>query len=276
LFGGFFYDFFGLDFEFFQYDQSLNISEGVVLVNEYKALESWSDFLNFYTIGVSGKRYSFFVYQSFGDYQLLTDIFLLFLKFYNSSVSLCYISHEYGYNSYCEFFGADELLFDQLIKDIDYPCRKVNFFEPLQPTTEFLQIESDLNKIISDQGFYSIIQLDHFVDLSKQMRGTSRDQADWLVSMIPEMQARASLPSEDTFTQALQVRNLFVALAREMIYDKRWVNQLNGLKPLWTKEYAVIQMSSHNRQSSDGSLIMILKVFFDADGLLNDLSCHTN
>lgn len=153
------------------------------------------------------------------------------------------------------------------------PYRKVNFFEPLPATAAFLAIELELTQILQNRGFQSAIKPDVFVDITQHMCITSDKSAEWLLSIIPEMQARASLPSEDTFTQALQVRNLFVALAREMIYDKRWVNQLNGLKPLWTKEHAVIQMSSHNQQSSDGSLPMILKVFFDPDGLLNDLSC---
>ncbi len=272
IFDGFCRGFLGLKSDFFRYDDALNIADSVMLLNENTAVASWSEFVKYYTMGVNGQQYSCFMYHAHDYYQALAGVLLLLLKIYKPNLSLYYFTDDYGYYDY-EFFGADELLFDQLIAELDFPCRKVKFFEPLQPTTEFLQIESELNKIISDQGFYSMIQPDDFIDLSKKMRGISRDQADWLVSMIPEMQAQASLPSEDIFAQALNVRNLFVALAREMIYDKRFANQLNGRKPLWTKEHAITQISKRYEQPSDWSLAMILNVFFDPDGLVSDFKC---
>jgi hypothetical protein len=273
IFDGFCRNFLGMKSEFFRYDDTLNVAAGVVLLtNKKMVVESWSEFVQYYTMGVNGQQYSCFMYHAHDYHQALAGVLLLLLKIYKPNLSLYYFTDDYGYYDY-EFFGADELLFDQLIAELDFPCRKVKFFEPFHPTTEFLNIELELNQIMTDQGFQSKIRPDHFIDISKKMRGISRDQADWLVSMIPEMQAQASLPSEDIFAQALNVRNLFVALAREMIYDKRFANQLNGRKPLWTKEHAITQISKRYEQPSDWSLAMILNVFFDPDGLVSDFKC---
>lgn len=276
IFGCFCQNFLELESDFFNYADALDFSDAVIQLNSSRPLVSWSDFTEYYKMGVAGKTYSAFIYQASGEcyYEALTSVFSLVLKQHKPHLALYYFPEDYGrYDDSYDFFSVNEQLFDQLIEEIGLPYRKVQFFEPLQPTTEFLNIETEFNQIMTDQGFQSKIQPDHFVDLSKQMRGISRDQATWLVSMIPEMQAQASLPSEDIFAQALNVRNLFVALAREMIYDKRFANQLNGRKPLWTKEHAITQISKRYEQPSDWSLAMILNVFFDPDGLVSDFKC---
>jgi len=271
-------DFLDVKSDFFNYADGLDFSDAVVRLNSSKPRSSWSNFTRYYKMGVAGKTYSAFIYTASGEYyETLASVFSLVLKQHNPHLALYYFPEDYGrYDDSYDFFSANEQLFDQLIEEIGLPYRKVKFFEPLPATAAFLAIEPELTQILQDRGFQSAIKPDVVVDITQHMCRTSAKSAEWLVSMIPEMQAWASLPSADAFAQALHVRNLFVALAREMIYDKGFANQLNGLKPLWTKEHAVIQMSSHDQQSSDGSLLAILEVFFAPDGLLNDLNCNLN
>lgn len=268
-------DFLDLESDFFNHADGLDFSDAVIQLNSSRPLISWSDFTEYYKIGVAGKTYSAFIYQASGEcyYEALASLFALVLKEYKPHLALYYFPEDYGrYDDSYDFFSANEQLFDRLIEEIGLPCRKVQFFEPPQ-TAEFLNIEPEFNQIMTDQGFQSKIRPDHFVDISKQMRVSSKEQTEWLVSMIPEMQAQASLPCEDAFAQALNVRNLFVALAREMIYDKRWVNQLYERKPLWTKEHAITQMSKREQHPSHWSRAMILEVFFDPEGLIHDFKC---
>lgn len=188
--------------------------------------------------------YRFFIYDFMGrdsvNHLSFLTVFNQILKRFNSDKAI------YRLEGAEDFFGENEVYFsvnqekfDNLNQTLNIPCIKPIFFIPEAKSPQFLAIEFEFKQIVKAGGFIKASGFlssfnKVFVKIPEPQSLVSSHAQKWLISMINEMRSRA-LPlrkHDDFFEHAINIRNLFVSLALNMIWDCGVVNELKKKHPL--------------------------------------------
>ncbi len=133
------------------------------------------------------------------------------------------------------YFEAHPEKFDKLNEILQTPCENIaNFFIPEAKTTAFLNIEAQYKQIIANNGFISVLN-QNFIAIPEIQSQTTGKSKEWLIHMIDEMrhQALNHLVQDDFTQKAIDIRNLFISLALNMVADYCVANNLKKQFPLW-------------------------------------------
>lgn len=190
------------------------------------------------------KYYTFFIYDFMGrdwvNFPSFISVFHQILKYFNINKAVYQLKDTEGFGRDDVFFSAHPEKFEQVNQILGIECIEPIFFIPEAKSAQFLFIESEFNKIVKAGGFVKagglILSLNRkLVEIPKPQSLVSKDAQKWLISMIDEMRSRAlsSLRHKDFSQQAIDIRNLFISLALNMIADFCVANQLKKKHPLW-------------------------------------------
>lgn len=124
-----------------------------------------------------------------------------------------------------------------------------NFFIPETKSSEFLKIEPEYKQIISNGGFISYIN-QSFIIIPNPQSLLTKQAKDWLINMIDEMRQRAiKYLSQDNFIEyAINIRNLFISLAWNIIGDCCVANELKGKFPLCQNNHAQAEIFNQQQR----------------------------
>lgn len=196
--------------------------------------------------------YSFFIYKSMGQYwtnnRSFLSVFNDILKYFHFNHAIYELETDQRELSY---FSAHAEKFDQLNQILKLPCIKPEFFTPEAKSPEFLMVEAEYKRIISNGGFSSYID-QNFIDIPKPHSRVSDEARKWLLSMQDEMKKRAfnylEYSDENFIKQVIYIHNLFVALAIKMVYDPARMNNVKQQKPfLQAQHYRSVGLDQQQR-----------------------------
>jgi hypothetical protein len=195
--------------------------------------------IDYFYFKCNEQYYRFFIYnhREWVNNKSFLEVFNKILKHFNSDRAV------YELEGTDDLFGRDKVYFsvnpdkfDPINQIINIPCVKPTFFIPEAKSLQFLAIENQFKNIIEVCGFISKLN-QMFIEIPSPQAVGSKDAQKWLISMIGEMRSQALvfLLHEDFFEQAIDIRNLFISLALNMIGDYCVANQLKGKNPLWER-----------------------------------------
>ncbi|MDM1020847.1 hypothetical protein QSV37_11135 [Acinetobacter sp. VNK23] len=243
--------------EWLDEDSSINpdtlTKEQLINFNQIDPNLEWKYF-NKNTFKLHEQYYQFFIYSTMGEYwtenRSFLSIFNNILKYFHSNLSIYCLEADYWNRDYV-YFSAHAEKFDQLNQILKLPCIKPEFFTPEAKSPEFLMVEAEYKRIISNGGFSSYID-QHFIEIPKPHSKVSDEARKWLLSMQDEMKKRAfnylEYSDENFIKQVIYIHNLFVALAINMVYDPARMNNVKQQKPfLQAQHYRSVGLDQQQR-----------------------------
>lgn len=239
------------------------LPENIIHINQVNPDLEWKN-INYFTFKNNDQYYRFFIYDYWDNEPSFLAIFNHILKRFGSNkavYSLGEMDDYYGGDSV--YFSADAVKFDQLNQILNIPCIPSTFFIPEAKSPAFLKIESEYKLIIQQGSFLSSLT-QSFVSIPKPQSLVSKDAEQWLASMDNEMRSRASsfLSHQDFLQQALNVRNLFISIALNLIYDLCVANELKKKFPLKQTDSYTTQNLTHSQ---------LLSLIFDQQDIISHL-----
>lgn len=246
-----------------EYDSEDISPENIIHINHVNPDLEWPR-INYFTFKTNDQYYRFFIYDYWYNESSFLAIFNHMLKWFGSNkavYSLDEMDDYYGGDSV--YFSADADKFDKLNQILNIPCIPSIFFIPETTSHAFLKIESEYKQIIQQGGFLSSLT-QSFVSIPKPQSLVSKDAEQWLASMDNEMRSRASsfLSHQDFLQQALNVRNLFISIALNLIYDLCVANELKKKFPLKQTDSYTTQNLTHSQ---------LLSLIFDQQDIISHL-----
>ena len=171
----------------------------------------------------------------------------------------------FGYDFVC--FSAHRQKFEECSLSGLIPYHSPRFFTRISKSLAFLDIQDEFQSIVQAGGFSSAIDGD-FIAIPKYPLITSKEAQAWLLSMIDEMVSRThkqSLEISNQVEQAVNVRNLFVSLALNMII--RYPAMVESLK----RKYPLLQKTDFSADSCNLQSAQVLDRIFDKEALSMNL-----
>lgn len=246
-------------------------SDQIIHFNQVNPQLEWQSIKDFY-FQYNEKYYHFFIYAFMGrdwvNQPSIMAVFHQILQHFNITNKVIYsLGDNEGRDGNEIYFAAHPEKFDELNKILQTPCENIaKFFIPEAQTPEFLNIEAQYRQVIANQGFISDLN-QTFIRIPEIQSQTSRQSKEWLIHMIDEMRHQAlNYLGRDDFTQkAIDIRNLFISLALNMVGDYCVANNLKKQFPLWNNTR--YQNESLNvKQRMD-----LLETIFNAEDLATHL-----
>lgn len=198
----------------------------------------WQSTRNFY-FRCDVQYYHFFIYNFMGSEWInnlsIMAVFQQILKHFNINKVVYSLGDNNSWGGNEIYFSAHPEKFEKLNQILQTPCENIAiFFTPEAKTLEFLNIKMQYKQIIANRGFTSALN-QNFVTVPETQSETSREAKEWLINMIDEMRGQAlqHLKQTDFSQKAIKIRNLFISLAWNTIYDICVANELKGRFPLW-------------------------------------------
>ncbi len=246
-------------------------SDQIIHFNQVNPQLEWQSIKDFY-FQYNEKYYHFFIYdfmdRDWVNQPSIMAVFHQILQHFNITNKVIYsLGDNEGRDGNEIYFAAHPEKFDELNKILQTPCENIaKFFIPEAQTPEFLNIEAQYRQVIANQGFISDLN-QTFIRIPEIQSQTSRQSKEWLIHMIDEMRHQAlNYLGRDDFTQkAIDIRNLFISLALNMVGDYCVANNLKKQFPLWNNTR--YQNESLNvKQRMD-----LLETIFNAEDLATHL-----
>lgn len=246
--------------------------ENIIHINHVSPDLEWGN-VSYFIFKTNDQYYRFFIYDFMGRDWINNPSFLavfnqiLKLFYSNKAVySLDEMEDYYGGDSV--YFSADADKFEQLNQILNIPCIPSTFFIPETTSPAFFKIEYEYQQIIQQGGFLSSLT-QSFVSIPKPQSLVSKDSEQWIASMDNEMRSRASsfLSHQDFLQQALNVRNLFISIALNLIYDLCVANELKKKFPLKQTDSYTTQNLTHSQ---------LLSLIFDQQDIISHLKYPYN
>ncbi len=202
------------------------------------------------------KHYQLVTYHCYSDYDgyNLASLANIFLEIINSPKRL-FIAYDQIYRAGEDvlFIALDYQTFLEVNKKLQLPVPLVSWeeygFAPLDYLEVTLPVHDKLQKIMNN-GYYLTVN-NQKVTLLEEGSVLSREANTWLFKQAPHLLAmleeeKLRLIDDDKlsehskltslWTYAIELRNLFVAITRNAIYDKYRVNSLYIKCPLWNEQ----------------------------------------
>ncbi|MEY2864341.1 MAG: hypothetical protein RLY58_2048 [Pseudomonadota bacterium] len=256
------------------FEENLDTSqlESIIDINHVNDDLDWKYIEYFYFL-YQDKYYRFFIYalsHSLSiDQQSILYVCNQILRTFDSDIAIYVLEGDvydaFGYDFVC--FSAHRLKFEACNQSGLIPCHSPRFFTPISKSLAFLEIQDEFQSIVQAGGFASAIDGD-FIAIPKYPLITSKEAQAWLLSMIDEMVSRThkqSLEISNQVEQAVNVRNLFVSLALNMII--RYPATVESLK----RKYPLLQKTDFSADSCNLQPAQVLDRIFDKEALSMNL-----
>lgn len=172
------------------------------------------------------------------------------------------------------YFCANPKYFSELILDYGIPARTVTFLQPFD-TVGYLRkfnLLEDRVKIHKYGGYKDDVS-GIFVVTPKANQQTSNKIAEWMKQQQPIFSQIIDNKKKmsDIVLQVIHIRNLFVAVARDGIYNKGFVAHLYETRPLWSNyEYEILLA----KYPTTNHVKELLSEVFNIDSLVEQVTCQ--
>ncbi len=256
------------------FEENLDASqlENIIDINHVNDDLDWKYIECFYFL-YQDKYYRFFIY-AISSYLSIDQESILYvcnqiLRTFDSDIAIYVLEGDvydaFGYDFVC--FSAHRQKFEECSLSGLIPYHSPRFFTPISKSLAFLEIQDEFQSIVQAGGFSSAIDGD-FIAIPKYPLITSKEAQAWLLSMIDEMVSRThkqSLEISNQVEQAVNVRNLFVSLALNMII--RYPAMVESLK----RKYPLLQKTDFSADSCNLQSAQVLDRIFDKEALSMNL-----
>ena len=243
-----------------------------ISLNPYEFDREWEDIRDFY-FKCNGYYYTFRIF-----YNTAKDNMHSIVAIVNNWMEILGRPerfYEIFMGSIC-YFCANPKYFNELILEYEIPARMVTFLQPFDTVgylRKFNLLEDRLK--VHKYGGYKDDVSGIFVATPKANQQTSNKIAEWIKQQQPLFARIISNRKKmsDTIIQAIHIRNLFIAVARDGIYNKAVVAHLYKYRPLWSNseyEYLIAKYPTIN------FLNELLAEIFNVSTLVSDVSCQCN
>lgn len=249
----------------------LNIpSNQLIHLNHVNPELEWKSIEDFY-FQCNEQYYHFFIYdfmsRDWVNHPSIMAVFHQILQYFNINKVIYSISDIDGFGEYNIYFSAHPDKFEKLNQTLQTPCENIaTFFIPEAKTLQFLAIEDKYKSIIQAGGFVSGSD-QTLIKIPETESMTTKQAQQWLINNKNEMRHQAlNYLAQDDFTQkAIDIRNLFISLALNMVGDYCVANNLKKQFPLW-KSTRYQNKILNFRQKMD-----LLETIFNTDDLATHL-----
>ena len=243
-------------------------ADQLIYLNQEDSKLEWRSIEHLY-FKYDEKYYTFFIYnfmsRDWVNFPSIVSIFNQILKYFNIHKTIYQLKDTEGFGRDDVFFSAHPEKFTQINQVLGIECIESDFFTPEAKTPQFLAIENEYKNIIQNGGFISSSD-QNLIKIPETESMTSKQAQQWLVSNKDEMrnQALNYLAQNDFSQKAIDIRNLFISLALNMVGDYCVAHNLKKRFPLW-QNTRYLNENFNLKQRVD-----LLDTIFNAD----DLAIH--